>query len=95
MAITFDQVRWVAQLARLDLAPDELESIARELGVVLDYINQLQAIDTDGVEPMAHALDLSSVFREDQLSPSLDVEVVLANAPARKGDFYAVPAVLD
>ena len=95
MAITLDQVRWVAQLARLQLEPDELESIARDLGAIVDYINQLQALNTESVEPLAHTLDLQNVFREDQLAPSLSVDDALANASARKGDFYAVPAVLD
>jgi aspartyl-tRNA(Asn)/glutamyl-tRNA(Gln) amidotransferase subunit C len=69
--------------------------MTRHLSAIIDYVNQLQAVNTDGVEPLAHALDLTNVFRDDAPAPSLPVEAALANAPARKGDFYSVPAVLD
>jgi aspartyl-tRNA(Asn)/glutamyl-tRNA(Gln) amidotransferase subunit C len=95
MAITHDQVRWVAHLSRLELTPAEIESLARELGAIVEYVNQLQALNTDGVEPLAHPIDVHNVFRADEPAPSLAVESVLANAPKRKDDFYAVPAVLD
>ncbi|MBI3409352.1 MAG: Asp-tRNA(Asn)/Glu-tRNA(Gln) amidotransferase subunit GatC [Planctomycetes bacterium] len=95
MALPLEHVRWVAHLARLDLTPAELEAMARDLGAIIEYVNQLQALHTDGVEPLAHALDLQNVFRADELAPSLTVDAALANAPARRGDFYAVPAVLD
>jgi aspartyl-tRNA(Asn)/glutamyl-tRNA(Gln) amidotransferase subunit C len=90
-----DQVRWVAHLARLEVAEDELPAVTRHLSAILDYINQLQAVNTDGVEPLAHAIDLHNVFREDTPAPSLSARAALANAPARKGDFYSVPAVLE
>ena len=95
MALTPDQVRWVAHLARLDLTENELATITRQLDSVLNYVNQLQAVPTEGVEPLAHPLPITNVFREDEPSPSLPVDAALANAPDRKGDFYGVPAVLD
>jgi aspartyl-tRNA(Asn)/glutamyl-tRNA(Gln) amidotransferase subunit C len=95
MALTPDQVRWVAHLARLELTGDEPEQMARQLGAILDYVDQLQQVPTDGVEPLAHPLPLANVFRADEPGPSLPVDEALANAPDRRGDFFGVPAVLD
>jgi aspartyl-tRNA(Asn)/glutamyl-tRNA(Gln) amidotransferase subunit C len=90
-----DQVRWVAHLARLELADEELPAMTRHLSAIIEYVNQLQKLNTDGVEPLAHALDIHNVFRADAPAPSLPVDAALANAPAREGDFYSVPAVLE
>jgi aspartyl-tRNA(Asn)/glutamyl-tRNA(Gln) amidotransferase subunit C len=95
MSLSADQVRWVAHLARLDLAEEELAIITRDLTAIVDYVNQLQQVNTDNVEPLAHAVELTNVFRGDEPTPSLGVDQALANAPERKGDHYAVPAVLD
>ena len=95
MSLSADDVRWVAHLARLDLTPAELETMTRQLSQIVDYVAQLQKVDTTGVEPMAHALDMQNVFRADEPAPSLPVDEALANALARRGDFYGVPAVLD
>ncbi len=95
MALTGDQVRWVAHLARLELSPDELTEFTEQLGRIVDYVNQLQEVNTDGVEPLAHALPIKNVFRPDESRPSLPVDEALRNAPQRRDNFYAVPAVLD
>jgi aspartyl-tRNA(Asn)/glutamyl-tRNA(Gln) amidotransferase subunit C len=95
MALTAEQVRWVAHLARLELSDAELATMTRQLSAILDYVNQLQQVPTDGVEPLAHPLPVHNVFRDDEPRPSLPVEAALANAPDRHGDFYGVPAVLD
>jgi aspartyl-tRNA(Asn)/glutamyl-tRNA(Gln) amidotransferase subunit C len=95
MSLTPDQVRWVAQLARLELSAADLEAMTRHLSAILDYVNQLREVDTEGVEPLAHPLPVHNVFRADELAPSLPVDEALANAPERKGGFYVVPAVLD
>jgi aspartyl-tRNA(Asn)/glutamyl-tRNA(Gln) amidotransferase subunit C len=95
MALTADQVRWVAHLARLELNEAELQMMTRQLSAIIDYVNQLQQVNTAGVEPLAHPLPIHSVFRDDTPAPSLSVETALANAPDRRGDFYGVPAVLD
>ena len=95
VSLTADQVRWVAKLARLELSDAELEAMTRQLGRIVDYVAQLQQVDTDDVEPLAHALDVSNVFRPDEPAPSLPVDLALGNAPKRSGDFYSVPAVLD
>jgi aspartyl-tRNA(Asn)/glutamyl-tRNA(Gln) amidotransferase subunit C len=95
MSLSLDEVRWIAHLARLELTPAELETMTRDLSGIVDYVNQLQQVDTNGVEPLAHALDVQNVVREDEAAPSLPVDAALANAPDRRGDFFAVPAVLE
>ncbi|MCS6976443.1 MAG: Asp-tRNA(Asn)/Glu-tRNA(Gln) amidotransferase subunit GatC [Gemmatales bacterium] len=95
MALTGDQVRWVAHLARLELTEEEFQLFTGQLTRIVDFIDQLQEVKTEGVEPLAHALPIHNVFRPDEPAPSLSVDEALANAPARKGDFYSVPAVLD
>lgn len=95
MALTGDQVRWVAHLARLEFSSEDVALFTEQLSRIVDYVNQLQQINTDGVEPMAHALPIHNVFRPDECAPSLSVEEALANAPDRRKNFYGVPAVLD
>lgn len=90
-----DEVRWVAHLARLELSQGELDEMTRQLSAIVEYVNQLQDLDTEAVEPLAHALDITNVFRDDVPGESLPVDAALANAPNRKGNFYSVPAVLD
>jgi aspartyl-tRNA(Asn)/glutamyl-tRNA(Gln) amidotransferase subunit C len=95
MSLTADDVRWVAHLARLGLSEEELATVTPQLRAILDYVDQLQGVNTEGVEPLAHPLPVHNVFREDEPAPSLPVDAALANAPDRRGDFYGVPAVLD
>jgi aspartyl-tRNA(Asn)/glutamyl-tRNA(Gln) amidotransferase subunit C len=96
--LSLAEVRSIAHLARLQLSEAELTTLTGQLGAILHYMEQLGQLDTSAVEPLAHALDVKNVFREDEPVPSLPIEEALANAPARKGDgrggkFYAVPAV--
>ena len=95
MSLTAEQVHWVANLARLELSDAQLAAMTTQLGRILEYVGQLQQLDTDGIEPMAHALDVTDIFRADEPRPSLSADEALANAPKRRGDFYAVPAVFD
>ena len=95
MSLTSEQVGWVAHLARLELTPAERELMAKQLSAILDYVDQLKQVDTDGVEPLAHPLKIHNVFRDDAPATSLQVDQALANAPDRQGDFFGVPAVLD
>lgn len=90
-----EEVRKVARLGRLELSDDDLVLIARQLSAIIGYVDQLKELNTDGVEPMAHPLPIQNVFRSDELVPSLTVDEALRNAPARSGDFFAVPAILD
>jgi aspartyl-tRNA(Asn)/glutamyl-tRNA(Gln) amidotransferase subunit C len=95
MALIADDVRWVAHLARLQLTDAELATMTRQLSAIVEYVDQLKQVNTDGVEPLAHALEVRNVFRADEPAASLPPDEALANAPQRRGDFYAVPAVLD
>jgi aspartyl-tRNA(Asn)/glutamyl-tRNA(Gln) amidotransferase subunit C len=95
MALTIEQVRWVAELARLALSKEELEALREQLSAVLAYVDQLQDVDTTNVEPLAHPLAIQNVFREDSPADCLSPDDALANAPRRQGDFYSVPAVLE
>lgn len=95
MSLTVQDVEWVAHLARLQLTRVELDTMTRQLSAIVDYVAQLQQLDTENVEPMAHASAVHNVFRADEAAPSLSVADALANAPSRRGDFYSVPAVLD
>jgi aspartyl-tRNA(Asn)/glutamyl-tRNA(Gln) amidotransferase subunit C len=90
-----EQVRKVARLARLDLSDSDLALMAEQLSAILDYVDQLKQLDTEGVEPLAHPLPLQNVFRPDEPAQSLPVDEALRNAPSRLGDFFGVPAVLD
>ena len=95
MSLTPDDVRKVAHLARLELDDSALDKMARQLSAILDYVDQLRQVNTDGVEPLAHPLPVHNVFRDDETGPSLSVDEALANAPDRRGDFYGVPPVLE
>jgi aspartyl-tRNA(Asn)/glutamyl-tRNA(Gln) amidotransferase subunit C len=95
MSLTAQGVQWVAHLARLQLTETELDTMTRQLSAIVAYVDQLKQVNTEGVEPMAHALAIHNIFREDEAAASLPVDDALANAPQRRGDFYSVPAVLD
>ena len=94
MAISREEVEKVALLSRLLLSEEELDRMTRQLGGILGYIDLLSELDTEKVEPMAHALEVSNVLRDDQSRPSLDCESALANAPHHDDECYLVPAVL-
>ena len=90
-----DQVRRIARLARLELTDAEIEQFRPQLAAILAYFDQLQQIDTTGVEPLSHPLPISNVVREDIPQPSLPTETALQNAAQREGDFFRVPTVID
>ena len=93
--IDAEQVRKVAKLARLDLTEAEVEEFTGQLGAVLEYVEKMNELDTTGVEPLAHCLPLTNVFRADEVRESLGTEKTLANAPQRDESFFIVPKILD
>ena len=95
MSLTLDDVRKVAKLARLELADADLARLQPQLSAILDYVDQLQQLNTEGIEPLAHPLPLANAFRDDVPTPSLSVDDALANAPNRIGDYFGVPAVFN
>lgn len=89
------QVRHICHLARLSPTDDEVRLFSEQLSSILQYMDQLNEVDTSDVPPTAHAADLRNVFRADEPEPSLGSEKALANAPQRDGNFFGVPKVLD
>jgi aspartyl-tRNA(Asn)/glutamyl-tRNA(Gln) amidotransferase subunit C len=80
-------------LARLELSEADLALMQQQLSAILDYVDQLNQLNTDDIEPLAHPLPIHNVFRPDTETPSLPVEEALRNAPSRVGDYFGVPAV--
>jgi aspartyl-tRNA(Asn)/glutamyl-tRNA(Gln) amidotransferase subunit C len=98
MSLTRQEIEKVSLLGRLLLTPAELDRMTSQLGGIVAYIEQLAELDDEikaqQVQPMAHAVEMTGVFRPDEVQPSLDRTQALANAPAQDGQCYLVPAVL-
>jgi aspartyl-tRNA(Asn)/glutamyl-tRNA(Gln) amidotransferase subunit C len=94
MKITKAEVAHVAKLARLSFSEKEILLFTEQLNQILVYMEKLNKIDTTEIEPAYHALDLTNVFREDQVKPSLESQKVLANAPQTDKDMVIVPRVI-
>jgi aspartyl-tRNA(Asn)/glutamyl-tRNA(Gln) amidotransferase subunit C len=92
--ITPDQVKNVAKLARLSLNDSELARFSTQLEGILEYVAKLRQLDTTNVPPMAHALPLHNVLRDDNVQPGLPLDKVLQNAPDTDGPFFKVPKVI-
>ena len=92
--ITLDEARGVAKLARLAIDDAHLQRLTTQLESILEYVEKIGRVDTSHVDPIAHALPLHNVLREDVIEPSLPLEKVLQNAPQTDGPFFKVPKVL-
>jgi aspartyl-tRNA(Asn)/glutamyl-tRNA(Gln) amidotransferase subunit C len=92
--ITPETVRQVANLARLALDEQQVQKYAGQLESILGYVDQIRRADVAGVEPMAHAVPLHNVLRDDLPQPALPLEKVLQNAPDTDGPFFKVPKVI-
>jgi aspartyl-tRNA(Asn)/glutamyl-tRNA(Gln) amidotransferase subunit C len=95
MSISVNQVEHVANLARLDLTAEEKELFTEQLNAILQYAEQLNGLDTEGIEPTSHAIPLANVMRDDEVRPSLPIETVMVNAPDEEDGQIKVPAVLE
>jgi len=95
MSLSDDQVRRIARLARLDLAPQEVAPVAARLNRVLGLIEQMRAVDTKDIEPMAHPLDASQRLRPDQVTETDRRDAYQAVAPATQDGLYLVPKVIE
>ena len=93
--ITREDVERTAELARLSRSDDEGEAMTHDLGRILDHVDQLQGLDTEGIEPTAHAIPLATPMRADRASAGIDPELALANAPLREASAFVVPKVID
>ena len=95
MRLTSNEVRHVAELAKLALSDEEVEQYAGQLSAMLEYAETLSAIDTSHVPPTPYVLDLQNVLREDEPAPSLSNAAALANAPDSQDGFFRVRAVFE
>jgi aspartyl-tRNA(Asn)/glutamyl-tRNA(Gln) amidotransferase subunit C len=95
MALTPEEVRHIAHLARLGLTDTDVEKFCHQLSDILDYFERLKAVDTTGVPPTAYPFDLHNVMRDDEPDPPADSEEILKNAPQRDGEHFRVRAILD
>ena len=93
--IDAEQVSKVAKLSRLDLSDAEVQEFSGQLSAILEYVEKMNEVNTDGVEPLAHCLGVNNCFRDDIVRQSLGVEKTLANAPERDDEFFKVPKILD
>lgn len=96
MKITKDEVLHVANLARLEISPENIDRFAEQIGQILDYVETLNTVDTDGVRPTSHAISLTNAFREDREIEHLERNAVLKNAPDKDEDdgSFLVPKVV-
>jgi aspartyl-tRNA(Asn)/glutamyl-tRNA(Gln) amidotransferase subunit C len=95
MKITIADVEHVARLARLELSDEEKNLFAGQMDAILGYVDKLNELNTDGIQPTSHAVPMENAFREDITRPSLGVEKALANAPDPVLGFYRVPKVIE
>ncbi|RHW32470.1 Asp-tRNA(Asn)/Glu-tRNA(Gln) amidotransferase subunit GatC [Neobacillus notoginsengisoli] len=92
--ISLEQVQHVAHLARLEISPDEAEKFAQQLAEFIGFAEQLNELDTEGVEPTSHVLPMTNVLREDKAGKGLPREEVLKNAPDHEDGYFRVPSIL-
>jgi aspartyl-tRNA(Asn)/glutamyl-tRNA(Gln) amidotransferase subunit C len=95
MRISREEVQRMALLARLELTPAEEAELAEHFDKMLTYMEKLNQLNTDGVEPTAHAVAVPSPLREDQVTNQADTNALLQNAPAREADFFKVPKIIE
>lgn len=95
MKITEELVDYVSQLSRLKLDDAQREEMAKELDRIVTYMEKLEEVDTQGVEPMSHVLPIANVLRPDRVEPSVDREALLQGAPKRDAETFLVPRAVD
>lgn len=95
MKITKQEVQHVAKLGRLELSEQEQEKLADQMSGILTYVEKLNELDTKGVEPTAHVMDINNVMRDDVIVESLSQERALANAPEKAAGHYKVPRIIE
>ncbi|AUS09846.1 Asp-tRNA(Asn)/Glu-tRNA(Gln) amidotransferase GatCAB subunit C [Laceyella sacchari] len=95
MSISKEQVQKVAMLGRLKLSEEEAEQYTTQLNDILQFVEKLNELDTEAVEPTSHVLPMQNVLREDEVRPSLERDKALANAPEQQDGMFRVPAVFE
>ena len=95
MKVTEQDIKTVASLSRLKIGEEEKSAVIEQLDKFLTYVENLQQIDTEKIEPTTYALPMQNVFRKDEVKPSLDREFALSNAPLQEDGYFKVPRVLE
>ena len=95
MAISKEDVKYIAHLARLGLTEAEIQHFQGQLEGILTYIDSLKALDVSNISPTAHVLDLRNITRRDEVKPSLDADKLMKIAPSKDGQFFKVPKVIE
>jgi aspartyl-tRNA(Asn)/glutamyl-tRNA(Gln) amidotransferase subunit C len=94
VAVTLKDVEHIAELARLKFSAEEIENFTHQLNQILEYVEKLNELDTENIEPLSHPIEGNNAFREDELKPSIKREEVLKNAPDSDDEFFKVPKVI-
>lgn len=94
MKISQEEIKNIALLSRLEVKEEHMAHVEKELSDILTYVAELNALELDGVEPMAHAVPLQNVFREDETKPCLNHDLALSNAPEAEDGYFKVPRVV-
>jgi aspartyl-tRNA(Asn)/glutamyl-tRNA(Gln) amidotransferase subunit C len=95
MGVSRKDVQYVAELARLEFKPEEIDRFTHDLNSVLDYVNKLDELDTENIEALANPVHIENALREDELEGSLDREEVLMNAPDKLHGYFKVPRIIE
>jgi len=95
LSVTKKDVEYIAELARLTFKKEELESFTHQLNEILSYVDKLNELNTENVEPLSHPVENINVFRNDELKPSITTEDALKNAPYKTDEFFKVPKVIN
>ncbi|MFA7420609.1 MAG: Asp-tRNA(Asn)/Glu-tRNA(Gln) amidotransferase subunit GatC [Melioribacteraceae bacterium] len=95
MSVTRKDVEYIASLSKLKFEENELENFTHQLNDILAYVDKLNELDTENVEPLSHPVENNNVFREDELKPSITTEEALKNAANKTEEFFRVPKVIN
>ena len=95
MAINRDTVKYVANLARIELSEKELEHFTDQLDRILEYVQKLKTLEVDGLEPTSHVFEMKNVYREDKVKPSLSADEVVKNAPVKEKNLFKVKNIIE
>ena len=95
MKITKDQVKYVANLARLNVSEEEADELCLQMEDIITFADALNEINTDGIEPTNHAIKVENVLREDVVEESYDRDEIIKNAPMKQAGCYAVPRIVE
>ena len=92
--ITTEDIKYVAKLAKLNLSEDEKEQLVNQMVDIVEFANKISKLDTDGVKPTNHILEVQNVFREDEVKPSYARDEILKNAPVKEAGCIVVPSII-